>query len=314
MPSVDIVVPCYQHGRFLRDCVESVLSQDVELRVIIIDNASTDDSVSVAQDLARKDARVEIVAHPRNLGSHASFNEGIDLASADYLMVLCADDILSPGSLRRAMTIMEQHPEVAFAHGTDIHWRTLEPLPDLSTADNSYWHIQSGREFLVDRCRAPELYLAFGMVLVRTSAQKAAGYYRPALPHTDDFEMLLRLACRGSVAFTPAVLGFKRIHGENRNQEALTARWLTIARLHAALECFFEHEGKSLHDWPRLRSLAQRRLCERAYWCGVKALVRGRKDAFSFFKLAFQLDPRVALIPPLGYLARFDWSALSFRN
>ena len=54
MPSVDIVVPCYQHGRFLRDCVESVLSQDVELRVIIIDNASTDDSVSIAQDLARK--------------------------------------------------------------------------------------------------------------------------------------------------------------------------------------------------------------------------------------------------------------------
>ena len=314
MPSVDIVVPCYQHGRYLRDCVESVLSQDVELRVIIIDNASTDDSVSVAQDLARKDARVEIVAHPRNLGSHASFNEGIDLASADYLMVLCADDILSPGSLRRAMTIMEQHPEVAFAHGTDIHWRTHEPLPDLSTADDFYWHIQSGREFLVDRCRAPELYLAFGMVLVRTSAQKAAGYYRPALPHTDDFEMLLRLACRGSVAFTPAVLGFKRIHGENRSQEALTARWLTIARLHAALECFFEHEGKSLHDWPRLRSLAQRRLCERAYWCGVKALVRGRKDAFSFFKLAFQLDPRVALIPPLGYLARFDWSALSFRS
>ena len=244
MPSVDIVVPCYQHGRYLRDCVESVLSQDVDLRVIIIDNASTDDSVSVAQDLARKDARVEIVAHPRNLGSHASFNEGIDLASADYLMVLCADDILSPGSLRRAMTIMEQHPEVAFAHGTDIHWRTLEPLPDLSTADNSYWHIQSGREFLLDRCRAPELYLAFGMVLVRTSAQKAAGYYRPALPHTDDFEMLLRLACRGSVAFTPAVLGIKRIHGENRNQEALTARWLTIAGLHAAIGMLFRARRK----------------------------------------------------------------------
>ena len=99
MPSVDIVVPCYQHGRFLRDCVESVLSQGVEqVRVIIIDKPSTDDSVSVARDLAREDARVEIVAHPRNLGSHASFNQGIDLASADYVMVLCADDILSPGS------------------------------------------------------------------------------------------------------------------------------------------------------------------------------------------------------------------------
>jgi hypothetical protein len=46
----------------------------------------------------------------------------------------------------------------------------------------------------------------------------------------------------------------------------------------------------------------------------VKALVRGRRDAFSFFKLAFQLDPRVAIVPPIGYLTRFDWSALSFRN
>jgi glycosyltransferase involved in cell wall biosynthesis len=295
--------------------VESVLSQDVDqVRVIIIDNASTDDSVSVARDLASEDARIEVVEHPRNLGPHASFNEGIDLATADYVMVLCADDILSPGSLRRAVTIMEQHPEVAFTHGTDIHWCPKDPLPNRATADNSSWHIQSGQDFLLDRCRAPELYLAFGMVLVRTSVQKAAGYYRPALPHSDDFEMLLRLACLGSVAFTPAVLGIKRIHGENRSGEALAARWLTIARLHAAMESFFGNEGKQLRDWPRLRLLAQRSLCERAYWCGVKALVRGRRDAFSFFKLAFQLDPRVALIPPLGYLVRFNWSAMSFRN
>jgi glycosyltransferase involved in cell wall biosynthesis len=295
--------------------VESVLSQDVDqVRVIVIDNASTDDSVSVARDLARADARVEVVEHPRNLGPHASFNEGIDLATADYVMVLCADDILSPGSLRRAVTIMEQHPEIAFTHGTDIHWCPKDPLPDLTTADHSSWHIQSGHDFLLDRCRAPELYLAFGMVLVRTSAQKAAGYYRPALPHSDDFEMLLRLACLGSVAFTPAVLGIKRIHGENRSGEALVARWLTIARLHAAMESFFKNEGKQLRDWPRLRLLARRSLCERAYWCGVKALVRGRRDTFSFFKLAFQLDPRVALMPPLGYLVRFNWSAMSFRN
>ena len=315
MPSVDVVVPCYKYGRFLRACVESVLSQDIEqLRVIIIDNASTDDSVAVARDLAREDKRVEIVVHERNLGPHASFNEGIDLATADYVMVLCADDILSPGSLRRARTIMEQHPGVAFAHGTEIYWRPHEPLPDLSRVEDASWHIQSGREFLLDRCRRPEHSLAFGMILVRTLVQKAAGYYRPSLPHSDDFEMTLRLACLGSVAFTPAVQGIKRMHGDNRHQETLVARWLTIAEINAAMDSFFEHEGKSLHDWPRLRLLAQRRLCERAYWCGVKELVRGRKNAFNFFKLAYRLDPRVALVPPLGYLARFDWSALSFRN
>ena len=61
---------------------------------------------------------------------------------------------------------MEQHPEVAFfAHGTDIHWRTHEPLPDLNTADNSSWHIQSGHDFLLDRCRAPEPTVHLGWFL-----------------------------------------------------------------------------------------------------------------------------------------------------
>jgi glycosyltransferase involved in cell wall biosynthesis len=70
--SVDVVVPSYQYGRYLRDCVRSVLTQDVsDLRVLIIDNASTDDSVEVARRLAAEDDRVEVVARPRNLAWRA---------------------------------------------------------------------------------------------------------------------------------------------------------------------------------------------------------------------------------------------------
>jgi glycosyltransferase involved in cell wall biosynthesis len=56
MGSIDVVIPCFQYGRFLRDSVGSVLSQDVDaLRVLIIDNASTDDSLDVARRLAAED-------------------------------------------------------------------------------------------------------------------------------------------------------------------------------------------------------------------------------------------------------------------
>lgn len=56
MASVDVIIPNYEYGRFLRDCVTSVLRQNIEaLRVLIIDNASTDDSVEVARALARED-------------------------------------------------------------------------------------------------------------------------------------------------------------------------------------------------------------------------------------------------------------------
>ena len=91
MKSVDVVIPNYNYGRYLRACVGSVLSQDVEkLRVLIVDNASTDDSPEVARELAAMDPRVELRLHETNLGPHASFNEGIDWAESDYFLILCS--------------------------------------------------------------------------------------------------------------------------------------------------------------------------------------------------------------------------------
>jgi glycosyltransferase involved in cell wall biosynthesis len=304
MASVDIAIPCYQHGRFLRDCVESVLQQGIkDTRVVIIDNASTDDSVDIARQLASEDPRVALVAHASNLGPHASFNEGVGWAAADYFMVLCADDLLAPGSLARAIAIMEQVPELSFAYGTDVHWGT-GPRPSTPSDSQTDWQISSGSDFITRCCRNPERYIAAGMVLVRTAAQKATGYYRPELPHTDDFEVLLRLALQGPVAFTRAVQGIKRMHGANQTDDILRDRPRDLAERLSAIDCFFDHEGQALVDANRLRRLGRRSISERAYWCGVKDLVRGRRSAGGLLRLAVELDPSVAVIPPLNYLLR----------
>ncbi len=304
MPSVDIAVPCFQHGRFLRDCVESALNQGVEqTRVVVIDNASTDDSVDVAKQLAREDSRVELIAHPNNLGPHASFNEGVDWATADYFMVLCADDLLAPGSLARAVAILEQTPALSFAYGTDVHWRAGDKPAVLDGAE-AEWQVTSGAEFVERCCRNPERYIAAGMVLVRTSIQKAAGHYRPALPHTDDFEMLLRLACQGPVAFTRMVQGIKRMHGANQTDTFLAERTRDLVERLAAIDSFFENEGSTMGEADRLRRLGRRSISERAYWCGMKDLMYGRMSGAGLLRLAVELDPTVAVFPPLNYLMR----------
>jgi glycosyltransferase involved in cell wall biosynthesis len=309
MASIDIAIPCYQYGRYLRQCVASVLAQGIpDVRIRIIDNASQDDSVAVARRLAAEDTRIEVVARPTNLGPHASFNEGIDWARADYFMVLCADDLLTPGALRRALSIMEQHPEVAFAYGTDVHQGDDDagsPLAEAGGGD-APWTLSTGREFIEDRCRNPERYVAHGMVLVRTSAQKRAGHYRPQLPHSDDFEMLLRLACVGGVARTPAAQGIKRMHGTNRTNDYLAERPRALMELLAALESFFAREGRALSDAGRLLRLGRRSIAERAYWCGVKDLVRGRSSGAGLLRLAFRLAPATAVLPPVNYLLRLD--------
>ncbi|OHV81843.1 glycosyltransferase family 2 protein [Ensifer sp. LCM 4579] len=312
MASVDIVIPCYQHGHFLRDCVDSVIGQQLnDLRILIIDNASTDSSPLVARELAARDNRIEIVLRTRNLGPHASFNEGVDWAKADYFMVLCSDDLLAPGSLAHMVSVMEQHPRASFAYGADIHWREGEPFPKQNDAGHpAPWRVRDGTDFIVERCRNPEAYIAAGMVLARTSAHKAAGHYRTELPHTDDFEMLLRLARLGSVAHTPAVLGVKRMHDHNRTRDFLAERTRDLVERLAALDSFFSREGRAMADADRLLRLGRRSIAERAYWCAVKDLTRGRGSAIALFRLAVRLDPRVALIPPFRYFSRMDRSLL----
>lgn len=306
MVCVDIAIPCYQHGHYLRDCVESVLQQGVnDIRLLIIDNASTDNSAEVAHALARKDDRIDVSLHRTNLGPHASFNEGVDWAEADYFMVLCSDDLLAPNSLKDMVDVMERHPDTSFAYGNDVHWRDGEARPDVHASVDD-WRIRDGRDFILDRCRAPERYIAAGMVLTRTSAHKKAGHYRRELPHTDDLEMLLRLATFGRVADCQRIFGIKRIHAHNRTHVFLAERTQDLIERHAALESFFSREGQSMPDWKLMRAKGRRGISERAYWCGIKDLAHGRWSGIDLLKLAIQLSPRTAIIPPFGYLSRME--------
>jgi glycosyltransferase involved in cell wall biosynthesis len=312
MASVDVVIPCYQHGHFLRSCVDSVLCQNVEkLRILIIDNASTDDSSEVARQLAGRDNRIEIVLRSINLGPHASFNEGVDWACADYLMILCSDDLLVPGSLPRMLSIMEQHPDISFAYGSDVHWHDGEALPQPARVRSAgQWRVRDGKAFIVERCRNPERYIAAGMVLARTSAHKTAGHYRTELPHTDDFEMLLRLALLGRVADTQDIVGIKRMHGHNRTQDFLVERTSDLEERLAALQSFFSHEGDDMADARALLRLGRRGIAERAYWCGIKDLTHRQRSALGLLWLALRIDPKMAVLPPFGYLSRMDRTLL----
>src|SRR5690242_2535363 len=118
MARVDVIVPCFNYGRFLQSCVETVLRQQtVDVRVLIIDDASSDNTPLVARQLASEDQRVVFRRHTVNRGNIATYNEGIDWADGDYLLLLSADDCLLPGALTRAVAILAAHPEVVMAYG-----------------------------------------------------------------------------------------------------------------------------------------------------------------------------------------------------
>src|SRR4051812_30883997 len=131
--AVDVVVPCYNYGRYLRECVLSVLNQEgVEVRVLIIDDCSPDDTPQVAARLAVDNARVDRRRHPTNRGHITTYNEGLlEWARAKYSLLLSADDALAPGALRRAVALLEAHPDAGMVYGRAICTfdPSMEPVP-----------------------------------------------------------------------------------------------------------------------------------------------------------------------------------------
>ena len=102
VPSIDVIVPCYNYGRFLRACIGSVLGQlGCEMRLLI--SLMTLPLMTPRQSRGRslqKDQRVQVLAHEKNCGHIATYNEGIEWLSADYTLLLSSDDMGGPRGVR----------------------------------------------------------------------------------------------------------------------------------------------------------------------------------------------------------------------
>jgi glycosyltransferase involved in cell wall biosynthesis len=307
MAGVDVVIPCYQYGHFLRECVASVLSQGVpDIRVLIIDNASTDNSVEIARQLAEADSRVSVIAHEINLGATASINEGIEWASADYFVLLDADDLLAPGCLARALPLMEANSDIAFTYGLEA---TISNADDASafnvSPQQADWTIIPGRAYIEHACHYPRNYVGAPTVVRRTSAQKQVGLYRPELPYSDDLEMWLRLATAGSVASTKAVQGIRRVHAQQMSEGYRSSMVRDFVEREAAFKSFFANEGHAMPNADALLKQAKRNLGADAYWSAISHLVRGlTSDGLQLFKFSLARRPSAAIIPPIGWLSR----------
>jgi glycosyltransferase involved in cell wall biosynthesis len=277
MAKVDIVIPCYNYGRFLEECVQSVLTQGPDVRVLIIDDASSDDSVSVAMRLAEADRRVNVIAHPKNRGHIATYNEGLlDWAEADYSVLLSADDVLTPGSLARAVAVLDANPSVGMVYGHAAFWKAREsrPVPRLKATGTIIW---PGHEWLRIVCHRAHAVTSTPGVVVRTSVQKAIGGYRPELPHTGDVEMWMRFSVHSDIAYVRgADQAWYRIHDTNMTTQRVPL--IDIRQRKAAYDYLFATYGEMIPDGDYLQREANRKMAKEALWRVCSAYHRGRVD------------------------------------
>ena len=300
-----MVIPCFNYARFLPEAVESALSQaGVVVDVIIVDDASTDDSLAVAHRLAASDARVRVLAHPANAGPVRTFNDGLVLASGEFLVRLDADDLLTPGSLRRAADMMRSFPEVGLVYGRPLHFsRARQP----ARTEPRTWTVWPGMRWLADRCADGFNVITSPEAFMRMSVVQRVGGQR-LLAHTHDMEMWLRLAAHADVAYVSgADQAWHRDHPASLSAREVDQLSDLRERADAFRELVAGVAGRC-DGVAELGGVAARRLAREAVASCHYELDRGRRPVDrieSLLKVAAEIDPEIISAP--------DWTRVRER-
>jgi glycosyltransferase involved in cell wall biosynthesis len=276
---VDVVVPCYNYGHYLQRCVDSVLGQEgVDVRVLIIDDASPDGSAAAAAALAAGDPRVTARAHEVNAGHIATYNEGLlGWATADYVALLSADDFLTPGSLQRSVSVMERNPNVGMVYGRAIEFDQTPPA--VTAPKRTGVTVWEGRAWLERRFAEGVNAVPCPGVLVRTSVQREAGGYDPELPHAGDFEMWLRIAAIADLGYVRGApqAGY-RVHRASMSQNVYLDPLADPRERALVFERFVGKCGDRLTGSDRLWARARRALAVDVLRLACRASERGDED------------------------------------
>jgi hypothetical protein len=222
-PGVTAVIPCFNYGHYLEQAVRSVLDQrDVMARVIIVDDASTDDSLAVARGLADADARITVIAHAHNQGHITTYNDGLDAVETDYVTLLSADDLVADGALGRATALLAANPRVGMVYGRPVEFTGDPPSSEMTGLTPYTWTRWRGKEWIALSCLRGRCFILSPEVVMRTAAVRQIGGYNHDLPKSGDLEYWLRTAARWDVGrINGRVQAYYRQHDTNMHAVAL---------------------------------------------------------------------------------------------
>lgn len=297
---VSVIVPCYNYGAYLKPCIDSVVSQrGVDIRVLILDDASDDDTPAIAQGLCDRDARISYVRHNANFGHIPTYNEGLRWADGRYTVLLSADDLLTAGSLHRATTVLDARPDVGLLYGRTLRFYDEEiPTGQVRIASSSA-RVFDGPSWIERQCRAGRPSIVAPEAIVRTSLQHRLGGYLEALPHTADMEMWMRFAASASVArlrFAPQAM--YRQHRQSMQRQGLSTRLASLEHRRQAFSYFFTEWGHAVPEPNRLQSIAFRSLAREALREARTRLDRGDEpsDVDALLSFAYASSPAAATL------------------
>lgn len=277
-PLVSVLMTCYNREKYITEAIESVLASSYKnFELIIVDDASADNTVSIAESFGARDSRVKVFVNESNLGDYKNRNKAASFAKGKYIKYLDSDDIIYPWGLAAMVSCMQQFPSAGFgliSYG--LRAGTRYPLV-FTPAEAYYAFFFKGSMIITGPSGA----------IIRSDVFKEMNGFS-GKQFIGDTELWLHLSGKYNLVAMPLDLIWWRQHDDQQIREELRNSEIEIKRFHlykevlSNISCPFsiEHRRIALRN---LKNLKARNL--------LKYLITGKiKKAWNLYK-GFQFTP-----------------------
>lgn len=209
MPRVSVLIPSYNHAKFLAACLDSIFTQSYrDLEVVLVDDGSKDDSVAMARAYAEREPRLRVYQNERNLGTYGTEQRALELSTGEFVAVMNSDDLWHRDKLARQVALLDANPDASLCYV--LGWMVNDQGQELEGEDvHLDWPRTESQEVLPYLLYENRI-LASGVLFRREGLR-----FETTCRYSGDWVALLERTRDHRVVCVPERLTFWRQHDNN---------------------------------------------------------------------------------------------------
>ena len=219
-PKVSVLIPVFNGGPNLAECLDSILAQDFhDLEILMADDGSTDDSMAIAAAYAARDSRIRHWKNPQRLGLTANSNACLRAARGEYIKFVHQDDkLLCRSCLRKMVAALDQHPSAVLV-GSQGHLTGAKSRPLIFSSQTGLYE---GRQMIVSSLEANTNLIGQPTLCLFRKSHSHRGFDERFTGHMD-FEMWCHLLEQGDFFYLAEPLATWRVHEQQQTARTRTS-------------------------------------------------------------------------------------------
>ncbi|AFL84129.1 glycosyl transferase [Belliella baltica DSM 15883] len=229
---VSVVIPCYNQGKYLKETVDSVLASTYRpIEIIIVNDGSTDNSLSIAEEIKENYAEVKLLDQ-KNGGVAKARNSGVRLASGEFILPLDGDDKISPQYLEKAIEVLKKKAEVKVVYCKAVKF---------SNQGEKLWKLKPFSRYQLAR----DNMIFVASLFRKKDFDDIGGFSEDMVMGREDWEFWIKMLKNGGEVVQLTFIGFYyRLTPESKRKKTGTnnKKRLRIDYLNAKHADFFERE------------------------------------------------------------------------